>query len=110
MFDGTPVEFDVLGDGVQLLERQTFERVPFARFADHAGAPECPAGYVRQTAGTSKDHVICEMGKDEIVRVGTGPSVFWIDRYESSVWSNRDGSGTQHGFGDNYPATFPDSG
>lgn len=35
--------------------------------------------------------------RSSIVKVGTGASAFWIDRYEASVWSNRDGTGTQYG-------------
>jgi formylglycine-generating enzyme required for sulfatase activity len=34
-----------------------------------------------------------------------------VDMYEASVWSNRDGTGTQYGTtSDDYPATFPDNG
>lgn len=45
------------------------------------------------------------------MRVGSGASAFWIDRYEASVWQNADGTGTQYGAGsDNYPSTFPDNG
>lgn len=30
-------------------------------------------------------------GGDDVVRVGDGASAFWIDRYEATVWTGRDG-------------------
>lgn len=43
------------------------------------------------------------------VVVPVGP--LCVDKYESSVWSVSNGTGTQYGFSsDNYPSTFPDSG
>lgn len=44
---------------------------------------------------------------DIMVRVGP----ICVDKYQGSVWSNPDGTGTQYGAGvDNYPSTFPDNG
>lgn len=58
----------------------------------------CPPGYTRDTADpTATAIVLCKKGKDEVVRVGTGNTAFWIDRYEASIWANEDGSGTQYG-------------
>lgn len=60
--------------------------------------PECPAGYARKEdlvpwtgSGQSlPEFVYCVSengtGNDEVVRVGTGRSAFWIDRYEASIW------------------------
>jgi hypothetical protein len=44
---------------------------------------------------------------DIMVRVG----FLCVDKYEASVWSVYDGTGTQYGAGsDDYPSTFPDTG
>lgn len=44
---------------------------------------------------------------DIMVKVGT----LCVDKYEASVWSNPDGTGTQYGTAkDDYPANFPDTG
>lgn len=48
--------------------------------------PVCPYGYAQQGAGPP---IVCVnnagAGLDEIVRVGTGATVFWIDRYEAAL-------------------------
>ena len=66
-------------------------------------SPDCPVGYLRDTTATPK--VLCKKGADEVVRVGTGGSAFWIDRYEASIWSQSDGTGTQYGLSS--PSEFP---
>lgn len=44
---------------------------------------------------------------DEMVKVGT----LCVDKYEASVWSNPDGSGTQYGVSEaDYPDSFPETG
>ena len=60
--------------------------------------PECPPGY--QRAEDRTDIILCrrdllEDGTrfDEMVKVGD----FWVDRYESSVWSDTGCSETQYG-------------
>lgn len=69
----------------------------------------CPDGYMQDPNVTN--FTLCKNGADEMVRVGTGRTSFWIDRYEASVWQNADGSGTQYGAtGADYPATFPQNG
>ena len=76
--------------------------------------PECPRGYARAEGTTNI--VLCRKvlvggAFDEVVRVGTGSSAFWVDRFEASIWQNADGSGQQYGVGaDNYPPTFSDNG
>ena len=72
----------------------------------------CPLGYTNDTTVTT--YTVCKKGADEMVKVGTGMSAFWIDRYEASVWSNADGTGSQYGaigstgtlVSPDYPDTF----
>jgi formylglycine-generating enzyme required for sulfatase activity len=72
--------------------------------------PECPRGFERDER--REDIVLCTNGRDEMVKVGD----FWVDRYEASVWSDREcTTGIRAGvpFGaerEDYPGTFPDSG
>jgi formylglycine-generating enzyme required for sulfatase activity len=74
-----------------------------------AGDPDCPVGYTRSNPGGS--FVDCTKGSDEVVKVGTGGSAFWIDRYEAGVFSDAAGAATQYGkAGDDFPATFPKNG
>jgi len=53
--------------------------------------PECPSGYTRDA--TVDDFILCTDGLDQMVKVGD----FWIDRFESSVWSSSSCLGTQYG-------------
>ena len=83
-----------------------------AKVAALKGERDCPAGYTRDT--TAAGITLCRRGKDEMVKTGT----FWIDRYEISVVNpvmyasgSCNGTGTVYGVsGDDFPATFPDSG
>ncbi len=77
----------------------TFEEINTDRL-QLGNQPDCPAGYKRNAAefGGASDIIVCQrnMGNgklDQMVRVGD----FWIDRFENSVWSNPDCSGTQFG-------------
>ncbi len=71
--------------------------------------PDCPVGYLPDATTTA--FVLCRLGADELVKVGTDASAFWIDRYEASIWSSPDGTGTQYGVADgDFPATFPQNG
>lgn len=70
---------------------------------------DCPAGYILDTSETKI--TLCKKGDDEVVRVGTGNTAFWIDRYEATVWEKPDGSGKGYGQAvDDYPASFPRNG
>ncbi|MFO0761077.1 MAG: SUMF1/EgtB/PvdO family nonheme iron enzyme [Byssovorax sp.] len=71
--------------------------VPYAKYADKVGSADCPVGYERNTQDPNlvPGEILCVKGGDEIVKVGAGASAFWIDRYEASVWSMPDGSGTR---------------
>ena len=60
--------------------------------------PECPAGYVREEVDVPDHVVLCVRGLDEVVKVGD----IWVDRYEASVWSRSDCSGTQFGDTDDW--------
>jgi formylglycine-generating enzyme required for sulfatase activity len=83
--------------------------VPYAKYADKVGSPDCPAGYTRDTTATT--YIACTKGVDEIVKVGTGNAAFWIDRYEASVWSDPAGTATQYGTSiPDYPTGFPGNG
>ena len=63
--------------------------------------PDCPGGYTRDTTDPSINATmrLCvrtvTLGgtavRDEVVRVGTGSSAFWIDRYESAVIQSSSG-------------------
>jgi formylglycine-generating enzyme required for sulfatase activity len=77
--------------------------------------PMCPIGYVQDTSITT--FVDCKRGSDDLVRVGAGASAYWIDRFEASVWTSADGTGTQYGATSptytlvtDYPASFPKTG
>jgi hypothetical protein len=73
------------------------------RDAINESDPACPRGYEQDTSETS--FVVCARGNDEVVKVGLRQGAFWIDRYEASIWSEPDGTGTQQNAP--YPSTFP---
>lgn len=83
------IGFDV--DGTALAGRQRLGSVPYAMRAVETPDDECPTGYERDW--TEESFVLCRRGLDEMVKVGD----FWVDRYESSVWSNADCTGAQYG-------------
>jgi formylglycine-generating enzyme required for sulfatase activity len=123
LFDGANVTVTTVvrngsAMGAELLrvERQPVNPVPYARYADQYGTPDCPVGYTRENP--TDVWINCRRGADEIVRVGTGASAFWIDRFEASVWEDAAGTrgirgeamtpfGTE---GDDYGDGFPDNG
>ncbi len=72
--------------------------------------PTCPEDYMQDPTVTA--FTLCKKGVDEVVKVGTGGSAFWIDRYEASIWANTAATGTQYGLSSytEYPATFPENG
>ncbi len=131
LFDGRNVLVRALVAGSEVAAPAPVNPVPYAHFASTAGVaqqiaiPDCPLGYVRTTeGGVPNDVRLCVRRRsdgtdyDAVVRVGTGPSAFWIDRFEASVW--RDPTGT-HGYldsptvafgamADDYPSDFPDNG
>lgn len=95
---------------VEVIAARPIEPVPFARYAEHLGTSLCPTGYDSDMSVTPPRRA-CTRGGDAVVRVGEGSTAFWIDRYEASVWSGIDGTGTRYGASaDDYPGTFPDNG
>jgi formylglycine-generating enzyme required for sulfatase activity len=77
--------------------------------ARQAGTALCPVGYTQDTLVTA--YTVCKNGADEMVKVGNGPSSFWIDRYEASIWDSPAATGTQYGaFVNDYPLAFPQNG
>ena len=71
--------------------------------------PDCPRGYAKVGPAASflPASIVCKKGDDEVVKVGTGASAFWIDRYEASVWDAASG-GTQ--IADNDDAAYGNAG
>jgi formylglycine-generating enzyme required for sulfatase activity len=74
--------------------------------------PACPRGYARAAqpaASFLPNSIVCAKGKDEVVKVGTGASAFWVDRYEASAWSTPGAqAGTQ--IADNSEAAYAGAG
>jgi formylglycine-generating enzyme required for sulfatase activity len=112
-FDGDAVTYSVrLGStsGETVATGVNVTPVPYARFADQAGVNNtCPVGYALDAAASSGRFTVCvrpvTLGavtvRDEVVRVGSGASAFWVDRFEASAWS---AEGLQRGASDgNYP-------
>lgn len=115
MFDGSDVTFNVSLNGTSLTGEVPVSPVPYAKYADAvAPNPDCPGGYTKDPGPAAPflpASIVCQKGADEVVKVGTGASAFWIDRYEASVW---DGpvAGTQKfaGVDDSGPSTFSKNG
>lgn len=105
LFDGSDVVVDVSAGGTVIVANQPINPVPYAKFADQAGQmgdPDCPLGWTKDPAPPNPQNplsVLCRRGPDQVVKVGTGPSAFWIDRYESTVNSRADGTGTKNNIG-----------
>ena len=109
LFDGGDVTFDVTVGSTVVAHDHPVNPVPYARYADQVGSPDCPVGYSRDASLTS--FISCARAGDEVVKVGVAQSAFWIDRYEASVWSAADGTGTQFGAATpDYPGSFPANG
>jgi formylglycine-generating enzyme required for sulfatase activity len=79
---------------------------------DQLKHPSCPEDYVQDA--TASGIVLCKKGTDEVVKVGANNTVFWIDRYEASIWAAANPAiGTTTQFGTtaaDYPASFPANG
>ncbi len=99
-------------------DRRARDQGDGARTADRR--PGLPGGVCARAANEapgSPPPVHCQKGDpvfDEVVKVGSGGSAFWIDRFEASVWQNADGTGNQvfkNGDDDfDILATFPKNG
>jgi formylglycine-generating enzyme required for sulfatase activity len=113
---------DAAGAVVLATPLTTINPVPYARYADHYGMPDCPVGYERIIDTTfftrDSDRRLCQRPDptgpggppDQVVRVGTGPTAFWIDRFEVVVTEGRFG-GTPYGQSSaDFPPVFPANG
>lgn len=107
---GPELYLQVRLDGAKLGAAVKIAAVPFALDASRADGltskarselahPSCPVGYAQTMAPPGLPQaVVCKKladttAKDELVRVGTGATAFWIDRYEASVTEKPDGNG-----------------
>jgi formylglycine-generating enzyme required for sulfatase activity len=94
---------NIFGAGEKLSAAKMNENFNKLRDAINETDPDCPRGYLHDLSVMNL--VVCKKGSDEVVKVRKGGSAFWIDRYEASVWSNPNGTGTQFGInGDDVPA------
>ncbi len=120
-FDGSNVTYTVAEGGAMLTPDGgvAITPVPYARSADQVGVNnDCPAGYQRATDPAFADPMrLCQRKLvdgtvyDEVVRVGTGASAFWIDRYEACVNTRTDDTGSRRFASDSdFPTTFPRDG
>lgn len=115
-FDGRDVWVRALVSGSEVAAWAPVNPVPYAHFANQYGTPDCPVGY-RLVERVAR-RVVCSRGNDDVVRVGDGPSAFWIDRYEASVWTDNAGTTGSRGRpdvpwgaeGSDYPEGFPRNG
>lgn len=121
LFDGNDLTYDIdVGGTAGLVKDSQVGAVPYAKYADQVGYADCPVGYQKAPSSAERPNItVCQKGNDQIVKVGSGPSSFWIDRYEASVWSDPEGtkgaqaSATPFGVEDglpNYPGSFPANG
>ena len=99
-FDGSNVWFELAVNGAPIAGRFQVNPVPYAQFASVAGSvgtPDCPLGYERNPL-TPTGRTYCRKflslldRYDEVVKVGSGASAFWIDRYEALIFSRTDRS------------------
>lgn len=96
LFDGDDVTVEVSVGGTVIASAQPINPVPYAVYAERLGTPDCPNGYERATdAMLPTTALLCRRGNDQVVRVGSGSSAFWMDRFLNSVWTGRDGTGTR---------------
>lgn len=100
-FDGADVTVEVRVNGMSIGAPRPVNGVPYAHYASVAGqygTPDCPVGYEENPASPSGRtycrRALTSGNYDEVVRVGTGSTAFWIDRYEAMICDSRDGACT----------------
>jgi len=78
---------------------------------------DCPRGYTRDTAATPGTVCLRMMfgQRDEVVKVGTGATAFWVDRFEAAVHHGVSGAqlgtaNTSGGAADDIPSRMPRNG
>ena len=114
LFDGSDTEVDVSVNGMVVAPSVAINPVPYAHYASQYGTPDCPVGYERDMSESNirfcrkcRGPSRFENCYDDVVRVGSGSSAFWVDRYEASVWSQRDGGTVGYGGSrEGWPGTF----
>lgn len=114
LFHDPSAYVEVAIGGVTIVNRKPINPVPYAVYAQQYGTPDCPVGYERNPA-TPAGRSWCRRALagglyDEVVRVGVGPTAFWIDRYEASSNLARDASGAWLFESDTEPPGFPHNG
>lgn len=93
LFDGSDVTVEVALGGNTVSPPQPINPVPYAVYAERVGTSECPNGYDRATDSTlPPGAILCRKGHDEVVRIGTGRTAFWMDRYVNTFWTSEDGA------------------
>jgi hypothetical protein len=111
LLDGSSVTVDITVGGAVAAKDIALAAVPYALHAEQLGTADCPSGYDRDSTPSQAANVIsCVRGPDHVVRVGSGATAFWIDRYEASIWGDLAAQGQQYGAGVPYPASFPRNG
>jgi formylglycine-generating enzyme required for sulfatase activity len=111
LFDGSAVSVDISVGSDIAAQDVPVTPVPYAFHAEQLGTAECPSGYDHDSVASSAANVVaCVHGNDHVVRVGTGATAFWIDRYEASLWSDSAATAQQYGAGVDYPSGFPATG
>jgi formylglycine-generating enzyme required for sulfatase activity len=105
LLDGSALTVDVQVAGAAVVTGQPLDPVPYAKYADAYGSPDCPVGYARTGTAAKRMSPVCKRGMDEVVKVGFGASAFWIDRYEAILVD--DGGAT---YALTYPSTLPFNG
>lgn len=114
LFHDPSAYVEVAIGGVTIVNRKPINPVPYAVYAQQYGTPDCPVGYERNPA-TPAGRYWCRRALagglyDELVRVGVGPTAFWVDRYEASANTARDASGAWLFESDTEPPGFPHNG
>lgn len=87
------VTFNAYSSGEMLTHAKLNQNLQGLADAINNPNPDCPRGYAKTGTAASflAASVVCAKTGDEVVRVGTGASAFWIDRYEASVWTAASG-------------------
>lgn len=120
MFDGNDVAYSILqtaDGGVETIAVDVaITPVPYARFADQAGVNnDCPAGYARDHDALPATITVCYRDitvaartiHDQVVKVGTGATAFWIDRFEAVAVDELGGRSDLTGLNPNGQWTTP---
>ena len=89
-----------------------------ARLAVLEGAGDCPSGWTKYAPDSVAGITVCRASvtigtatlADDLVKVGSGPAAFWIDRYEAGVWDETGGHRFYSADDSNLGSTFAKNG